>query len=63
MAMHFLVAKYLQKDANMTSAAYISERWRLTNEKYWQSAHSTVRVVGAILSEGMAGCTDEDIME
>jgi hypothetical protein len=33
MAMHFLVAKYLQKYANMTSAAHISERWCLTNDK------------------------------
>jgi hypothetical protein len=61
--MHFLVAKYLQKDANMTSAAQISKLWRLANEKYSQSSHSTVRTTRAIIPFDMASRTDEEIME
>jgi hypothetical protein len=51
MAMHFLVAKYLQKYVNMTSAAQISERWRLANDKYSQSSRSMVRASRAIMPE------------
>jgi hypothetical protein len=63
MAMHFLVAKYLQKNANMTSAAQIYERWRLTNEKYSQSVRSMVHVIRTILPEDMDYCIDDKIMD
>jgi hypothetical protein len=63
MAMQFLIVGYFQKDANMTPAAQISERWRLDNEKYSQSAHSMVRVIRAIMPDHMAGRTDDEIME
>jgi hypothetical protein len=63
MSMHFLVAKYLQKDTNITPAAEITKEWRLANEKYSQSARSTVRAIRAILPEDMAGRTDDEIME
>jgi hypothetical protein len=63
MEMHFLIAKYLQKNTNMTSAAQISERLRLANEKYSRFACSTVRVIRAVLSEDMADRTDDEIME
>jgi hypothetical protein len=33
LAMHFLLAKYLQKDANLTSSSLVSERWRIANEQ------------------------------
>jgi hypothetical protein len=59
MAMHFPVAKYLQKYANLTSAAQISERWRLSNEKYSQSAHYTVHAIRAFISNDMAGHTND----
>jgi hypothetical protein len=62
-AMHFLLAKYFQKYVNMTSAAHITKRWSLTNEKYSQSARSTVHVIRSILSEDMAGRTDDEIIE
>jgi hypothetical protein len=63
MAMHFIVAKYLQTDANMTSAAQISKRWRPANEKHSQSVRSTVRGIRAIIPEDMTGRTDDEIME
>jgi hypothetical protein len=61
MVMHFLISKYLQKDAHMTSASQISERWRLTNEQHSCSAHSTVRAIRAMMPEDMADCTDDPI--
>jgi hypothetical protein len=63
MAMHFLIANYLQKDANMTSASQISEHWRLANEQYSRSARSTVRAIRDMTPEDMAGCTDDDNTE
>jgi hypothetical protein len=57
MAMHFLIVKYLQNDAHMTSASRISEHWHLTN------ACSTVRAIRAMMPEDMADRTDDDIME
>jgi hypothetical protein len=38
LVMHLLIAKYLQKYANMASAGQISESWQLTNEQHSQSA-------------------------
>jgi hypothetical protein len=63
MAMHFLIAKYLQKDATMTSASQISERWRLTNEQHSRSTPSMVRAIRTTMHEDMADRTDDDIME
>jgi hypothetical protein len=63
MAMHFLIAKYLQKYANMTSAGHISERWRLTNEQYSRSARSNVRSIRDMMPEDMSGRTNGEIME
>jgi hypothetical protein len=63
MVMHLLIAKYLQKDANMTSAGQISERWRLTNEQHSRYARSTVHAIGDVLPEDMADRTDDEIME
>jgi hypothetical protein len=63
MAIYFLITKYLQKDANMTSASRISGRWRLTNEQYLGSPRSTVRAIRAIMPEDVAGHTDDKIME
>jgi hypothetical protein len=63
MVMHFLIAKYLQKDANMTFASQILERWRLTNEQHSRSPRFTVRVMRAMMPEDMADHTDEEIME
>jgi hypothetical protein len=61
--MNLLIAKYLQKYANMTSAAKISEHWRLTNEKYSQPAHSTVRAIRTIMPDDMDGCNDDKTMK
>jgi hypothetical protein len=63
MAMHFLIAKYLQKNATITPARQISERWRLANEQYSRSARYTVRVIRAMMPEDMDGRTDYEIME
>jgi hypothetical protein len=30
--MHFILAKHLKKDANLTSSSLIYERWRIANE-------------------------------
>jgi hypothetical protein len=49
MAMYFLIVKYLQKDANMTSASQISEFWRLANKQHSLSARSTVRAIRDVM--------------
>jgi hypothetical protein len=59
----FLIAKYLEKDANMESARQISEHGRLTNEQYSWSAHSTVCVIRAMIPSDMDSCTDDKIVE
>jgi hypothetical protein len=63
MAMYFLIAKYLQKYANMESAGQISERSCLTNEQYSRSTHSTVRAIRAMMPKDTAGRTDDKIMD
>jgi hypothetical protein len=63
MTMHFLFAKYLQKDANMTSASHISERWRFANAQHSCSACSTVSAIRDIMPEDMTDCIDDEIME
>jgi hypothetical protein len=51
LAMHFLLAKQLQKDANLTSSSLVSERWRVANEQNSLVARSTVRAIRAMLPE------------
>jgi hypothetical protein len=63
MAMHFLIVKYLQKYANLESAGQISECWRLANEQYSWSTHSTVRAIRDVMPEDMAVRTDDETME
>jgi hypothetical protein len=63
LAMHFLLAKHLQKDANLTSSSLVSERWCITNEKNSRSARSTVRVIRAMLPEEMVDRTDNELLE
>jgi hypothetical protein len=63
MAMYLLIAKCLQKDANMESASQISERWRLANEQYSWFVCSLVRAIRAMMPEDVAGCTNDEIME
>jgi hypothetical protein len=63
MAMYFLIAKYMQKDTNMTSASQIYERWRLANEQHSRSARSTVPAIRAMIPEDMADRTDDKSME
>jgi hypothetical protein len=63
MEMHFLIAKYFQKDSNLASAGQIFERWRLANKQYSRSAHSTVLAIRATMSDDMTGRTDDEIME
>jgi hypothetical protein len=62
MAMHFLIKKYLLKDANMNSSIQISERWHLTNEQYLRSARSTVRSIRSMMPEDVPGRTNYEIM-
>jgi hypothetical protein len=61
--MHFLLAKHLKKDANLTSSSLVSERWRVANEQNSRSAHSTVRAIRAMLPEEMADGTDDELLE
>jgi hypothetical protein len=63
LAMHFLLAKHLQKDANLTSSSLVSERWRVANEQNSRSTRSTVRAIRAILPEEMAHRTDDELLE
>jgi hypothetical protein len=61
--MHFLLAKHLKKDANLTSSSLVSERWRVANEQNPRSARSTLRAIRAMLPEEMADRTDEELLE
>jgi hypothetical protein len=63
LAMHFLLAKHLKKDANLTSSSMVSERWRVANEQNSRSARSTVRAIRAMLPEEMADRTDDELLE
>jgi hypothetical protein len=54
LAINFLLAKHLQKDAKLTSSSLVSERWRVANEQNSRSARSTVRAIRAMLPEEMA---------
>jgi hypothetical protein len=61
--MHFLLAKHLQKDANLTSLSLVSECWHITNEHNYRFARSTVRAIRAMLPEDMTDRTDEELLE
>jgi hypothetical protein len=63
LAIHFLLAKHLQKEANLTSSSLVSERWRIANEQNSSSARSTVRAIRAMLPEDMADRTDDELLE
>jgi hypothetical protein len=63
LAMHFLLAKHLQKDANLTSSSLVYERSRIANEQNSRSARSTVRAIRAMLPEEMADRTDDELLE
>jgi hypothetical protein len=61
--MHFLLAKHLQKDANLTSSILVSERWCIANEQNSRSARSTFRVIHTMLPEEMVDRTDDELLE
>jgi hypothetical protein len=61
--MHFLLAKHLKNDANLTSSSLVSERWRVANEQNSRSARSTVRAIRAMLPEKMSDRTDDELLE
>jgi hypothetical protein len=63
LAIHFLLAKHLQKDANFMSSSLVSERWRIANEQNSRSARSTFRVIRAMLPEEKADRTDGELLE
>jgi hypothetical protein len=63
LAMHFLLAKHLQNDSNLTSSSLVSERWRIANEQNSRSVRSTVRAIRAMLPEEMADRTDDELLE
>jgi hypothetical protein len=63
LAMHVLLAKHLQKDANVTSSSLVSERWRIVKEQNSRSACSTVRAIRDMLPEEMADRTNDELME
>jgi hypothetical protein len=63
LAMHFLLAKHLHKDANLTSSSLVSERWRIANEQNSHSAHSSDRAIRAMLPEEMADRTNDELLE
>jgi hypothetical protein len=63
LAVHFLLTKHLQNDANLTSSSLVSERWRIANEQNSRSARSTVRAIRAMLPEEMADRTDDELLE
>jgi hypothetical protein len=63
LAIHFLLAKHLQKDASLMSSSLVSERWRIANEQNSRSARSTVRAIHAMLPEEMADRTDDELLE
>jgi hypothetical protein len=61
--MHFLLAKHLKKDANLTSSSLVSERWRVANEQNSRSARSTVCAIRSMLPEEMADRTNDELLE
>jgi hypothetical protein len=61
--MQFLLAKHLQKDANLTFSSLVSERWRVMNEQNSCSARSTVRATHAMIPEEMADDTDDELLQ
>jgi hypothetical protein len=63
LAMNFLLAKHLKKDANLTSSSLVSERWYVANEQNSRSARSTVRAIRAMLAEEMADRTNDELLE
>jgi hypothetical protein len=63
LAVHFLLAKHLQNDANLTSSSLVSERWRIANAQNSRSARSTVRTIRAMLPEEMNDRTDDELLE
>jgi hypothetical protein len=63
LAMHFIIAKHLKKDANLTSSSLVSDRWCIANEQNSRSACSTVRTIRVMLPEEMADRTDEELLE
>jgi hypothetical protein len=63
LAIYFLLAKHLQKDANLTSSILVSERWRIANAHNSRSARSTVRDIRVMLPEEMADRTDDELLE
>jgi hypothetical protein len=63
LAMHFLLAKRLQKDANLKSSSLVSERWRIANEQNSRSTRSTVRAIRSMLPEEMDDRTDDELVE
>jgi hypothetical protein len=60
--MHFLLAKHLQKDDNLTSSSLVSERWRIANGQNSCSARSTVRAIHSMLPEEMADRNDDELL-
>jgi hypothetical protein len=63
LAMHFLLAKHLQKDINLASSNLVSEHWRVANEQNSRSARSTVSAIRTMLPEEMADRTDDELLE
>jgi hypothetical protein len=61
--MHFLLAKHLQKDANLMSSSLVSERWRIANEQNSRSARSTVCSIRTMLPEETADHTNDKLLE
>jgi hypothetical protein len=63
LAIHFLLAKHLQKDANLTSSSLVSESWRIANEQNSRSARSTVCAIHAMLPGEMDDRTHDKLLE
>jgi hypothetical protein len=63
LAMHFLLAKHLRKDDNLTSSSLVSECWRIVNEQNSRSVRSTVRAIRAMLPADMADHTDGELLD
>jgi hypothetical protein len=61
--MHFLLAKHLQKDVNLTFSSLVSERWRIVNEQNTHYACSTVSAICIMLPEEMDDRTDGELLE
>jgi hypothetical protein len=62
MAMHFLITKFFQKDANLASAGQLLEQWHLNNEQYSWSNRSTVHFSRAMMPEDMIDRINSEIM-